>query len=156
MLQTIEIKPAEYRDAMAAIAEQIHLVATAGEAGRRVVAATAVTSVSDQPPTVLICLNRGVPANGIFLQNGVFSISTLGEQHRGLADACSGRMGADQEMRFAMAEWERHVTGAPILADAIATFDCEIIETLDMATHHVIFGRVRALGRQAGGRPPCR
>lgn len=152
-MNSIEISPAEYRDAMAAIAEQVHLVTTDGDAGRRVVAATAVTSVSDNPPVVLVCLNRSVHDNDIYVKNGVFAISTLGQAHLALADACSGRTGALQDARFALGEWERRITGAPILASAVAAFDCEIIETMEVATHRVLFGRVRSLSRVQGGRP---
>lgn len=153
VLKKIEISPAEYRDAMAAIAEQVHLVSTDGGAGRRVVAATAVTSVSDEPPIVLVCLNRSVPANDVYLQNGVFAVSTLGETHLSLADACSGKTGADQAERFALAQWERRVTGSPVLVGAVASFDCEILETMEMATHRVLFGKVRSLSRGPSGRP---
>jgi cob(II)yrinic acid a,c-diamide reductase len=152
-LKTIEISPAEYRDAMARIAEQIHVVTTDGEAGRRVVAATAVTSVSDNPATILVCLNLSIAENDLYLRNGVFAVSTLGERHEALARACSGQTGAGQEERFALGGWERMATGAPVLSDAVAGFDCTVIEAVEMATHRVLFGRVKALSLGGGDRP---
>lgn len=153
MLKTIEISPADYRDAMARIAEQIHVVTTDGPAGRRIVAATAVTSVSDRPPIILVCLNLGVADNDRYLRNGVFAVSTLADRHLALAEACSGLTGATQDERFAQAGWETMATGSPILSDAIASFDCTIVESVEMSTHRVLFGKVAGLCRGAESRP---
>lgn len=145
MLKTNPIDPMTYRDAMAQIAEAVHVVTTDGPAGLRGLTATAFTSVSDKPATVLVCLNRGNLANEAFVQNGKFAVSTLASGHRELADAFSGKTGLDTEGRFALATWDRLETGAPVLAGALAAFDCELIETVEMATHRVLFGRVTAL-----------
>jgi len=153
VLKVPEASSADYRDAMAEIAEHVHVVSTDGAAGRRVVVATAVTSVSDSPPTVLVCLNRHNPLNDAYVDNGVFCISTLAEPHRPLAEICSGMVKATQEERFARGRWITGTTGAPVLADALASFDCEIVETMDMATHRILFGRVRSVRRDGDQRP---
>ncbi|MBK8456995.1 MAG: flavin reductase [Phyllobacteriaceae bacterium] len=130
---------------MAQIAEAVHLVTTDGPAGRRGLTVTAFTSVSDKPATVLVCLNRANAANEAFVGNGNFAVSTLASPHRDLADAFSGKSGVEAESRFGLADWEKLETGAPVLIGALAAFDCELIESVDMATHRVLFGRVTGL-----------
>lgn len=142
MLKTTDIDGRVYRDAMAHFAGHIHVVTTDGDAGRRAIAATAVTSVSDNPPIVLACINLGVAENAYYLQNGVFAINTLSARHLPLAKACSGITPVPQDERFALGEWNKLATGAPTLADAVAVFDCTVMEVREMATHYVFFGRV--------------
>lgn len=135
----------KYRDAMARFAGHVHLMTTDGPAGRRGATVTAACSVSDDPPTILVCLNRQNPANDVFVENGVFALNTLSEDQRELAEAFSGLTGLSQADRFARARWIALGSGAPVLEPALAAFDCEIIDTKDHATHRVLFGRVTGL-----------
>ena len=75
MLKKYEIDGAQYRDAMAHFAGHVHVVTTDGAAGRRGVTVIAACSVSDRPPTVLVCLNRENDANDLFVENGVFALN---------------------------------------------------------------------------------
>ena len=59
-----------------------------------------------------------------------------------MAHAFSGRDQLDMELRFALARWTKLTTGSPILANAIASFDCRLIEVKTIATHLVLFGEV--------------
>ena len=47
--------------------------------------------------------------------------------------------------RFALAEWQTLVTGAPVLSDAIVSFDCRVTDSKVTATHTVLFGEVKAV-----------
>ncbi len=153
MLKTTDIDGKTYRDAMAHFAGHIHVITTDGEAGRRAIAATAVTSVSDDPPILVACINRSVPDNSRYLRNGVFAVNTLSARHRKLAEACSGITPVSQEERFSMHKWERLATGAPVLPDAVAVFDCTVMEVREMATHFVFFGKVAGV-RCGKNEPP--
>jgi cob(II)yrinic acid a,c-diamide reductase len=145
LLKKNQIEPRHYRDAMSRFAGAVHVVTTDGAAGRRGATVIAACSVSDNPPTVLVCLNRENPKNDAFAQNGVFALNTLSIAQKDLADAFSGLTGLPPEERFALARWDRIATGAPALEGALATFDCEIVETADMATHRIHFGKVTGL-----------
>ena len=136
-----------YRDAMSHYAGAVELVTTSGPAGRRGLTLTAACSVSDNPPMVLICLQKQHEDNRIFLENGVFAVNSLAGSHEALADAFSGRTGLSQPERFALGEWQQLKTGAPVLKDAIASFDCRIAEVREFSTHYVVFGTVVGLQR---------
>jgi cob(II)yrinic acid a,c-diamide reductase len=123
----------------------VQLVTTAIGDQRRGVTITAACSVSDSPATVLACLNNSNPKNEIFFRSGIFALNTLGAHHQALADAFSGRTQVSNDERFAMGKFDTLVTGAPILYDALASFDCRVTEIKEMSTHHIIFGEVVAV-----------
>ena len=146
MLKKYEIGPQAYRDAMAHFAGAVHVITSDGPgAGRRGTTIIATCSVSDSPPMVLACLSRENPNNEAFVLNGNFALNTLAIKHEPLAVAFSGVTGLSADERFALGEWDVISTGAPTLKDAVAVFDCELIDTKDMATHRVLFGRVTGL-----------
>ncbi|WP_309086548.1 flavin reductase [Chelativorans sp.] len=153
MLKTNDVAPQEYRDAMARFAGAVHVITTDGQAGRRGTTVIAACSVSDNPPIVLVCLNRNNPKNEVFLQNGVFALNTLAAGHEDLSNAFSGLTGLPQEERFALGEWEKLATGAPTLVGALAVFDCQVIDSKELATHRIYFGKVMALRIGAKLRP---
>jgi cob(II)yrinic acid a,c-diamide reductase len=139
------IDPKLYRDAMARYAGHVQIVTTAHEGVRRGVTITAACSVSDSPAMVLVCLNRHNEHNDIFVESGVFALNTLAAHHKALADTFAGFTQLPAEERFAMAEWDELVTGAPALKDAIATYDCRIVDTKSVSTHNIFFGEVLGL-----------
>lgn len=134
-----------FRDAMARVGAAVHVVTTGGAAGRGGATMTAVTSVSDRPPTVLICLNRGGRLNALIRANGVFAINTLVDGDEVLAGVFAGIDGRDHEARFDVGSWGRAATGAPTLEGARAVIDCRISEVSDVGSHAVIFGVVEAV-----------
>ncbi|MFC5385802.1 flavin reductase [Aquamicrobium segne] len=154
MLKKNDVGPQAYRDAMAKFAGHVHIITTDGAAGLRGATVTASCSVSDTPPILLVCLNRENLKNEVFLANGRFALNTLGKQHQPVAAAISGQTGlASMSERFKVGTWDVIATGAPTLIDAIAVFDCEIIDTKDIATHRIYFGRVAGL-RLGKEQPP--
>jgi len=129
-----------FRNAMASVGAAVHIVTTDGVAGRAGFAATAMCSVSDTPPTLLVCLNRSSSVYDAFRSNGVLTVNTLNPSHANLSGLFGGK--TPMEDRFAGADWLQGVTGAPALADAIASFDCIIDSHVASGTHDVLLCRV--------------
>ena len=73
----VSVEPAIFREAMSRLGAAVHIVTTAGPAGKTGFTATAVCSVSDQPAMVLVCLNRRSNSAPLLSQNGVFCVNTL-------------------------------------------------------------------------------
>lgn len=132
-----------YREAMARVASAVHLVATDGPGGRAGFTASAVCSVSDAPPTLLVCLNRSASAYPAFRANDVLSVNTLSAAQQNLAEAFGGAL--PRAERFAAARWESLATGAPTLPGALAVFDCRIRERSSVGTHEILLCEVVAL-----------
>jgi cob(II)yrinic acid a,c-diamide reductase len=130
---------------MSRFAGHVQLVTTALGKECRGVTITAACSVSDNPATVLICLNNSNAKNEIFFSSGIFALNALGAHHQTLADAFSGRTNLTNEERFASGHFDTLVTGAPALVDSLATFDCRVNEITRGSTHNVLFGEVVAV-----------
>lgn len=145
------VAPERFRNAMARLGAAVHVVTTAGPAGRTGFTATAVCSVSDQPPTLLVCLNRRSRATPLLRENGTLCVNTLGADAEGVADVFAGRTGAVLEDRFAAGDWLTLATGAPVLRSAVVAFDCRILEVRTVATHNVFFAAVEAVHAGAPG-----
>ena len=131
-----------FRDAMCRLGAAVHVVTTAGPGGKTGFTATAVCSVSDAPPMLLVCLNRRSQGGPILRENKVFCVNTLGAECEAVADVFAGRTGAVMAERFATGVWSTLKTGAPVLATAVAAFDCRVVEIRAVASHNVIFGAV--------------
>ncbi len=136
----------QFRDAMARLGAAVNIVTTDGTGGRAGLTASAVCSVTDDPPTLLVCLNRSSRANAVFKRNGVLCVNTLAADHRALSDAFAGKGGLDTEERFRLARWSVLATGAPALDEScVVAFDCRISEVLEKGTHSVLFAEIAAI-----------
>lgn len=139
------VDSARYRDGMARYAGHVQIVTTEWEGVRRGVTATAACSISDSPATVLACLNADNVKNEVFEKSGRFALNSLAVHHQPLARALAGFENLPNDQRFALGEWMELSTGAPVLSDAVAAFDCRLIEIRRIATHLVLIGTVVGL-----------
>jgi len=133
---------AHFREAMSRIVTAVHVLTTDGPAGRLGATVSAVCSVSDDPPSILVCVNRASRVHAAILKNRVYCVNTLQPNHQALSDAFAGRGNLDMDARFAMAEWTSLATGCPGLKDASLSIDCEVFSITEMGTHSVIIGTV--------------
>lgn len=145
--EVLMIDPKAYRDAMSEIASPVHLIATDGPAGLAGMTVTALASITDQPATLLVCVNRHSPSAPRFLENGVFSVNSLGVEDRLLAEIFAGRTNEHFAEKFTHGVWRKGRTGAPLLVSALANFDCRLVEVKDIGTHHIFIGLVTEVAR---------
>lgn len=134
----------DFRQAMARLGAAVNIITTDGPHGRHGITASAVCSVTDTPPTVLVCINRSSRAHDLVLGNGVFCVNVLAHDHAALAMRF-GRPGLSPEDRFADAGWTSLATGAPALDGAAVALDCRVSTVTEAGTHSVILGEVQAL-----------
>jgi flavin reductase (DIM6/NTAB) family NADH-FMN oxidoreductase RutF len=149
--QIVTVEPPVFREAMSRLGAAVHVVTTAGPAGKSGFTATAVCSVSDRPATLLVCLNRRSQNAALIRTNGVFCVNTLPADEEAVADIFAGRSGKFMEERFETGQWVVLSTGAPVLETAVVACDCRVHEIKAMASHDVIFGAVEAVRLGPGG-----
>jgi flavin reductase len=137
--------PDQFREAMSRLGAAVHIITTNGSAGKAGFTATAVASVSDSPPTILVCLNRKSQITPIMRENKVFCVNTLASSDEDLANVFAGRQGHFMADRFKFGDWTALETGAPALTQAIAALDCRVLEMKSVATHDIYFGEVAAI-----------
>ena len=128
---------ADYRNAMARLGAAVNIITTDGPAGRAGFTASAVCSVTDEPPMLLVCLNRSASVYPAFTANGVLCVNVLAAGHQALSGLFGGKTPMDE--RFAAGRWSRKATGSPVLEDAAASFDCRVVRATSAGTHDVLF-----------------
>jgi flavin reductase (DIM6/NTAB) family NADH-FMN oxidoreductase RutF len=110
--------------------------------------ANSFTSVSLTPPLILVSIDRKTSILDHFRKGTRFAINVLGEEHREL----SSRFARSGQDRFGGIAWSPGMTGAPILADMLATFECEVSQMVEAGDHVVVIGEaLHATWRE--GRP---
>lgn len=130
----------DFREGMSRLGAAVNLITTDGPAGRHGLTASAVCSVTDSPPTLLVCINRNAFAHDRFVENGVLAVNVLAAEHQALSGVFARYVeGVD---RFAQGSWITGASGAPILTDANVAFDCRIAGLQHEGTHSVFFCEV--------------
>lgn len=145
---TKPVTQAAFRSAMSSFAGAVNIVTTDGAHGRAGFTATAVCAVTDSPPTLLVCVNRSSSAAPAFLGNTALCVNTVGPTHHRLATDFGGKTAMEE--RFAGGEWFAGQTGSPVLAGAVASFDCQIKKRLVIGTHEVLFCEIVNIVEQSG------
>lgn len=125
-----------FREGMSRLGAAVNLIATDGPAGRHGLTVSAVCSVTDTPPMLLVCINRKAFAHDAFVRNGVLSVNVLHDGHQDLSKAFARWTGED---RFVASNWLPGETGAPCLSDAPVYFDCRIADVQERGSHSVFF-----------------
>ena len=134
-----------FRQLWRGFSSTVALVATEHGARRHAMLATAVSSVSMEPPSLLVCVNRTASAHDDLRERGAFSLGIMASENRHLAAAIAG---APSAARFAHGSWQRlrapdqPIDGLPWLADAQATLFCAIDTSVDYGTHAILIVRV--------------
>ncbi len=134
-----------YREAMSRLGAAVNIITTAGPAGDAGFTASAVCSVTDDPPTLLVCMNRASKSNPAFLAAKILCVNVLAHEHQELSAPFASVGELPMAERFARANWLRLATGSPVLENAAAAFDCTIDQILEVGTHNVFFCGVKAI-----------
>ncbi len=132
----------DFLAAMRGAVTPVSIVTTNGAAGEFGLTVSAVSSVSAEPPLVMVCINRRTGAEAAIRSNGVFCLNLLAETQVALAESFAGRSKTLESYDFSSAEWTEGVTGSRCLVGAVASFDCQIDSVIEAGTHSVFIGRV--------------
>ena len=102
--------------------------------------ATAVTSVSSDPPTLLICVNRNASLFEMIQETGRFCVNVLAASAVPIVEQFSSS--ARRGDRFTTDEWTTLASGSPMSAHALVAFDCQVAKVVDWQTHGIFLGEV--------------
>ncbi len=146
------VSPAELREAMGHFATGVTVITSVGPDGEPVgTTANAVTSLSLEPPLVLVCFDRESSTLAAIHRHGAFAVNVLGHRQRHLS--------ANFARRGMSALWDgvihhRGPTGSPRLADVIAIIECTVEHSLPGGDHEIVIGRVRHVETNGDGASP--
>lgn len=100
---------------------------------------SSVTSVSDSPASLLVCINQLVSQQGHLATIGSqFAVNVLSTDHQDVSNICAGR--EPNRNRFEVGHWENDDTGLPVLSDAQVVFICQTDQVTTYGTHKIIIG----------------
>lgn len=129
---------------MAQLGSAVSVITTDGPAGKFGFTASAVCSVTDLPPTLLVCMNRNSYAHEHFRRNGVLCVNVLSSDHQALSGVFANASLRSEE-RFLHDSWQVMNSGAPVLSSSAASFDCLIADCHEVGSHSVFYCQVQAI-----------
>lgn len=136
-----------FRQAMRRVPTGVTVVTTLRDGEPRGITVNAFASVSLEPPSLLICINREARSYLFISSSRIFCVNVLAGDQRRLAEHFSGRV---RERQFAEIEYVIDATGAPVLRGTIAHFDCELAEEYHVGSHSILVGQVVSCSARPG------
>lgn len=143
LMTEIPVSSADFRGAMRHLTGGVSII-TAGR-GKDItgMTVTSVTSLSVEPPTLLVSINRDASSFPLIMRHGAFGVSILNADQLDIAERFAGKGGLKGADRFAGSQWVTARSGVPLLVGALSVFDCEVEEILERHSHGIVIGRVR-------------
>lgn len=139
------ITPGEYKKGMRQLPAGVCVITTGRVPSRAGLTATAVMSLTAEPPQLVAAVNRSGAALSLITQNRAFAVNVLSAVDIALAEMFAGRTRVSGEDRFVSGEWIEGETRSPILSRAIVSFDCLLADEIPVATHTLLVGSVQAV-----------
>lgn len=136
-----------FRQAMRRVPTGVTVVTTLRDGEPRGITVNAFASVSLEPPSLLICINREARSYLFISSSRIFCVNVLAGDQRRLAEHFSGKV---RERQFAEVEYVIDATGAPVLRGTIAHFDCELAEEYHVGSHSILVGQVVSCSARPG------
>lgn len=135
----------EFKTGMRQLAGAVSIITTAHEGGRHGMTATAVNSMTADPPTLIVCVNKSASVHFPITRSRRFCVNVLDESDVALARQFSSSREEVRASRFQDGEWTKLVTGSPVLATSRVSFDCALIDSMESGTHTAFIGVVQAI-----------
>ena len=145
---TMDVSQADFRKVMGHFATGVTVVTTCDDQRRLGITVNAFSSLSLDPPLILVCIEKTSYLHQVMIRNGFFAVNLLGEDQRDLCTCFAGH--SEARRNFCDTPSHTAVTGAPVLDHALAWLDCRIVDVFPGGDHSIIVGHVEALGGVAG------
>ncbi|MGZ4960897.1 MAG: flavin reductase family protein [Methylomonas sp.] len=108
--------------------------------GMKGMTATSFSSVSVDPPQILVCLNKITDTGGALLESRHFAVNILASDQQDVSNQFAGN--STQEERFASVAWEKGDNGAPLLTKGLVSLECKVVQQIQAGTHWIVIGEV--------------
>lgn len=136
------VDTARFRAIMRMPVSTVAIVATGARGERAGCTVTSVCSLSDAPPSLLVCLNNQSAARHAVVACGRFTVNYLADCQQGEADRLAGRLGGKGDEKFDSGQWLEGPHGLPCLAGALASIACEVTSVMEFGTHSIVCGTI--------------
>ncbi|WP_446811860.1 flavin reductase family protein [Methylomonas sp. 2BW1-5-20] len=137
----MSVEAKQFKNALKLWASGVTVVTTRGRDNQlRGMTATAFSSVSLEPPQILVCLNQATDTGAALLESRHFAVNILNSGQESVSNQFAGSI--TQEQRFASVAWQAGESGAPILTEALAALECRVVQQIQAGSHWVIIAEV--------------
>ncbi len=110
--------------------------------------ATSFSSVSLEPPQILVCIHEKADTGKVILEQNKFAVNILNSEQQDVSNQFAGAN--SQEERFANVDWEEGKTGSPVLKNSLASLECTLVQQVKAGTHWIIIGQVESVTQNQG------
>jgi flavin reductase (DIM6/NTAB) family NADH-FMN oxidoreductase RutF len=143
----------DFRAALGSFATGVTVITTAGEGHGYGMTANAFTSVSLDPPLVLVCVKVGAEGSEHIVRNGCFAVNILTAEQEPLSRYFSSKERPKGRDAFREVPHRTVATGSPILEDVVGFLDCQLHTSYQAGDHDIFIGEVLALQSDAEAKP---
>ncbi len=137
------ISSSDFRSGMRQLAAAVNVITTVNDGQRAGMTATAVISITAEPPQLAVAVNRSNASFAAIAASEIFAINVLPHDQADIASRFAGAARGDE--RFATGTWSELATGAPVLLESAAIFDCRLVQTVEFSSHVLFVGQVAAI-----------
>lgn len=150
------VEAGEFKSGMRRLAGAVCILTMKKDGVRAGLTATAVMSVSAEPPRLVVCVNRSVFAHELLEPGGALCVNVLGAGNLEDARRFAGMVeGVSGDARFAGGDWCDVGDEAPSLADALTAFQCRVVELMPAGSHTLVLCEVVGVRLSGGKEAPA-
>ena len=154
MSNSNSISADNFKRGMRELAAAVNIITTQYEGQKDGLTATAVCSVSAEPPQLLICVNTEAGGHDLIKIAKKFALNILSRDQENIATRFAGLDGTNRKERFGIGSWSEIRTGAPCLDGALVNFDCEVVQHISAGTHSIFIGHILGSRTENVGKAP--
>jgi flavin reductase (DIM6/NTAB) family NADH-FMN oxidoreductase RutF len=136
------VSPDHFRGAMRHLAGGVSVITVGRGKDISGMTVTSVSSLSVEPPTLIVSINRESSSWPLLKRHGFFGVNILTADQIDVAERFTGKGGLKGADRFAGAQWTTRVSGVPLLVGALSAIDCEAEDIIERHSHALVVGRV--------------
>jgi flavin reductase (DIM6/NTAB) family NADH-FMN oxidoreductase RutF len=137
-----DVSSGDFRSAMRHLVGGVSVITVGRGADITGMTVTSVSSLSIEPPTLIVSINRESSSWPLLNRHGYFGVNILTADQVDIAERFTGKDGLKGADRFAGAQWITRTSGAPLLVGALAAIDCEVEDIVERHSHAIVIGRV--------------
>ncbi|WP_198045868.1 flavin reductase family protein [Novosphingobium aquimarinum] len=130
----------QMRDGLRRLGKAVVVITALYNGQRWAMTATAVSELSMDPPSLLVCVNKAASLYGPLSAGSNFCVNILSANQAEISQSCFGATKGEE--RFRLGQWDSAACGTPLLRESQASFVCEYRDMVEFGTHAIVIGEV--------------
>lgn len=136
----MSVDASQFKSGLKLWASGVSVVTTSLQQHNKGMTVTAFSSVSLDPPQILVCLNQGSDTGSAIMESRFFAVNILSAEQENVSNLFAGA--TNHEQRFASVPWQAGKTKVPVLTEALANLECKVVQQIQAGSHWVVIGEV--------------